>query len=78
MQEILETGTIAKLEDLMTQKDLPVIERFTKLLGVGPVLANEWVLQKGIKTIEELQQRQDELHLTETQKLGIQYENVKN
>lgn len=63
------------LEDFEYREDIQILKRFTRIMGVGPTLAKKWVL-KGYKTPEDLLQDQEELRLTETQRLGIIYEKV--
>jgi NAD-dependent DNA ligase len=69
--EYVETGTLRALE---REKNNP-INILTDIYGVGPKKAQELV-ESGIKTIDELRNRQDELLnelLNDTQKIGLQY-----
>ena len=67
MNEYVETGTLNVLE---REKNNPV-NILADIYGVGPKKAKELV-EKGITTIAQLRERQDEL-LNETQKIGLKY-----
>ena len=69
-----ETGTLKVLErnkDVVEKKK--AIDVFSDIYGVGEKKAEELV-DKGIKTITELEKRKDEL-LNDKQKIGLQYYN---
>ena len=68
--EYVQTGTLAVLE---REKTNP-INILTDVYGIGPKKAKELV-DKGIKTIDELRTRQDELfiELNDIQKVGLKY-----
>ena len=70
LNEYVQTGTLAVLE---REKTNP-INILTDVYGIGPKKAKELV-DKGIKTIEELRARQDELfiELNDIQKVGLKY-----
>ena len=70
LNEYVKTGTLAVLE---REKTNP-INILTDVYGIGPKKAKELV-DKGIKTIEELRDRQDELfiELNDIQKVGLKY-----
>jgi DNA ligase (NAD+) len=70
LNEYVKTGTLAVLE---REKTNP-INILTDVYGIGPKKAKELV-DKGIKTIEELRARQDELfiELNDIQKVGLKY-----
>jgi len=65
--EYVETGTLKILE---REKNNP-INIFTDVYGIGPKKAKELV-DKGITTIEQLREKQDEL-LNDIQKVGLKY-----
>lgn len=66
LNEYVQTGTLAVLE---REKTNP-INILTDVYGIGPKKAKELV-DNGIKTIEELRARQDELN--DIQKVGLKY-----
>jgi NAD-dependent DNA ligase len=70
LNEYVKTGTLAVLE---REKTNP-INILTDVYGIGPKKAKELV-DNGIKTIEELRARQDELfiELNDIQKVGLKY-----
>ena len=67
LNEYVETGT---LQDLEKEKHNPV-NILCEIYGVGPKKSQELVLA-GIKTIDELRERQNEL-LNDVQKVGLKY-----
>jgi DNA ligase (NAD+) len=67
LNEYVETGTLRVLEK---EKNNP-INILGEIYGVGPKKAQELV-DSGIKTIDELREKQDEL-LNDTQKVGLKY-----
>ena len=67
LNEYVTTGTLKILE---REKNNPV-NILAEIYGVGPKKAKELV-GKGITTIEELRERQDEV-LNDTQKVGLKY-----
>ena len=68
LTEYLETGKVQKLKD--AENDPKYI--FTNVYGIGPKIATKLVNDHGVKTIEELRKRQEEL-LNNVQKKGLQY-----
>jgi len=69
LKEFVETGTLKILE---REKTNP-INILGEIYGIGPKKAEELV-KAGIKTIDDLVLRQDEL-LNDTQKVGLKYHN---
>jgi DNA ligase (NAD+) len=67
LKEYIETGTLRILEQEKTNP----INIFTDVYGIGPKKAEELV-KVGVKTIEELRLRQNEL-LNEIQKIGLTF-----
>lgn len=67
LNEYVQTGTLRILE---REKNNP-INIFGDIYGIGPVKAKQLV-DAGVKTIDELRQRQDEL-LNDKQKDGLKY-----
>ena len=68
LKEYQETGTLQLLE---REKDKPEY-MLSNIYGIGPIKAKELVEKNGIKSIEELRERQDEL-LNAVQKIGLKY-----
>lgn len=66
MKELQETGTLRLLEK---ERSDP-LQLFTQIHGIGPKKA-EALIQKDIKTIEQLRQNQDMLN--DNQKIGLKY-----
>ena len=71
LNEYVQTGTLRVLE---REKNNPV-NILTDIYGIGPKKAKELVDEKGIKTIEQLRARQDELfiELNDIQRIGLKY-----
>lgn len=70
--EILETGRLKQAEDSASQALVEIMEKLLKVHGIGPVKARQLVEQHGVKSIEELKKRQDEL-LNDKQKTALKY-----
>jgi DNA polymerase beta len=68
VKEYVETGTLELLE---REKNKPEY-LLSNIYGIGPIKAKELVEKYGIKSIEELRQRQDEV-LNAVQKIGLKY-----
>lgn len=71
IEEFFETGKLQQAEDIKQDPDIPVIEAFMKIYGVGRVKATKLVKEDHIRSLEELKQRLDLLN--EQQQLGLQY-----
>ena len=67
MKEYIETGTLSVLEK---EKNNPLLW-LTEIHGIGPKKAGE-LIQKGIRNIEQLKERKEEL-LNNVQKMGLKY-----
>uniref|UniRef100_A0A6C0F7F8 DNA-directed DNA polymerase n=1 Tax=viral metagenome TaxID=1070528 RepID=A0A6C0F7F8_9ZZZZ len=67
MKEYIETGTLSVLEK---EKSNPLLW-LTDIHGIGPKKAGE-LIQKGIRNIEQLKERKEEL-LNNVQKMGLKY-----
>jgi NAD-dependent DNA ligase len=67
-QEFIETGEISAIKKYMQD---PIIV-FTNIYGIGPKNAKQLV-DKGIVTIEQLKQPENEKLLNDKQKLGLKY-----
>ncbi len=68
LNEYQETGTLELLE---REKNKPEY-MLSNVYGIGPIKAKELVEKYGIKSIEELRERQDEV-LNDVQKIGLKY-----
>ena len=68
LKEYQDTGTLQLLE---REKDKPEY-MLSNIYGIGPIKAKELVEKNGIKSIEELRERQDEV-LNAVQKIGLKY-----
>ena len=68
--EIIETGTMRKLDELKARDDIAAVKVFTNIYGVGPTIAQTFVRQ-GLRTLKDL--NANGVNLTKNQKLGIKY-----
>lgn len=69
LMEILQTGTIQKLEELNARDDIAALKVFTNIYGVGPTIAQTFVRQ-GFRTLADLTAGAS---LSKNQKLGVKY-----
>lgn len=67
-KEYIETG---KLELLEREKNKPEYV-LSNVYGIGPIKARELVDKEGIKTIQELREKQESV-LNVVQKIGLKY-----
>jgi len=73
IREIIETGHLRQVNAILKDdKTFKLIDELMTIHGIGPTKANELVKTNGIKSIDELIQRQDEL-LNDKQKMGLKY-----
>ena len=72
IKEIDENGNLKLLRDLERDKKVLGRVRLTEILGVGPKLAEDLVMKKGIYTFSQFKKLQNH---TKLQKLGIKYYN---
>ena len=70
IKEIIETGRLHQVNAL--NENYKIIDELMQIHGIGPAKANELVKEKGIKSVDELMTRQDEL-LNDKQKMGLKY-----
>jgi DNA polymerase beta len=68
IQEIIDGG----VKVVETDPDYELIEQLLKVYGIGAVKAAELVREKGVRSLQDLEDRQVEL-LNEKQKLGLKY-----
>lgn len=66
--EFLQTGKLRKLENIHQDEDAQAISTLTRVTGIGPVKAAEFV-RNGIKSIEDL--RKNINKLTHHQTIGV-------
>jgi len=67
--EFIATGSIKELSSLRADPKIIALERFEKIMGVGPVNALKFV-EEGYTSLESLA---DNPYLTKQQKIGIEY-----
>lgn len=72
IKEIIETGKLHQVNAINQNENYKIIDELMQIHGIGPAKANELVKEKGIKTIEDLMGRADEL-LNDKQKMGLKY-----
>lgn len=68
--QVLDTGRSAKGDEFRKDTSLELIIELTKINGVGPVLANKLVKEKGVTSIQDLMGKKETL-LTQRQQLGL-------
>lgn len=72
--EYLKTGKIKKLDELKKSPEIKAIEKLTKIMGIGPVLAKGLYKDKNIKNITDLRKAmKDGLELTNEATLGVKH-----
>lgn len=71
IKEFLDTGVIQRFEFLKNDERALTLDLFGEVWGIGPVAAGK-LYQKGLRTIEDLRKKQDEV-LTDMQKIGLKY-----
>lgn len=72
IREILDTGKLHQAEEYMNKPEQKLVEQLLSIHSIGPAKAKELVEKHGIKTIEELKEKQDTL-LNDKQKMGLKY-----
>ncbi|XP_073949300.1 DNA polymerase beta-like [Choristoneura fumiferana] len=70
IDEFLQTGKLAKLENIHQDEEAQAISLLTRVSGIGPVKAADLV-RGGIKSIEDLRNHQN--RLTHHQLIGLKY-----
>jgi DNA polymerase beta len=71
LQEIFETGKLAQVQEYDSSDKMKIFEQLTQVHGIGPVKARDLIDNAGIKSIEELEGRQELLN--DVQKKGLKY-----
>jgi DNA polymerase/3'-5' exonuclease PolX len=73
IKEIIETGHLKKVNAILAEDgDFKIIDELMGIHGIGPAKANELVKKDGVRSIEALIARKDEL-LNDKQKIGLRY-----
>ncbi|CAF0914208.1 unnamed protein product [Adineta steineri] len=67
--EIMETGSMTKLEEYQTDADIAVMDLFGQIWGSGPAQAKRWVTL-GYRTLDDLRTK---AKLTHNQVIGLKY-----
>ncbi|CAF3310726.1 unnamed protein product [Rotaria socialis] len=67
--EIMETGSMIKLEEYQTDADIAVMDLFGQIWGIGPAQAKRWV-DLGYRTLDDLRTK---ARLTHNQMIGLKY-----
>lgn len=75
VDEILRTGKLKLLDDMMRNKNIMSRFELQKVLGIGPKLSKKLVEEKGIKSIEELRKayKSGDIKLSHMQEIGLKY-----
>ena len=71
LQEIFETGKLAQVQEYDSSDKMKIFEQLTQVHGIGPVKARDLIDNAGVKSVEDLQDRQDLLN--DVQKKGLKY-----
>ena len=71
LQEIFETGKLTQIQEYDSSDKMKIFEQLTQVHGIGPVKARDLIDNAGVKSIEELEGRQDLLN--DVQKKGLKY-----
>jgi DNA polymerase lambda len=85
--EIMETGSMTKLEEYQTDADIAVMDLFGQIWGIGPAQAKRWVdlvrslslisfliaLRNSIKGYRTLDDLRTKAKLTHNQMIGLKY-----
>lgn len=71
IEEFFATGKLQQAEEIKQDPDIPIIEAFMKIYGVGRVKATKLVKEDHIRSLEQLKERPDLLN--EHQQLGLRY-----
>ena len=71
IQELFETGHVRAAEDAVNSEDTKTITSLMQVHGIGPAKAKSLVEDYNIKSIEELEEKQELLN--DKQKIGLKY-----
>jgi len=71
IQELFETGHVRAAENAVNSEDTKIITSLMQIHGIGPAKAKSLVEDHNIKSIEELEEKQELLN--DKQKIGLKY-----
>ena len=71
IEELFSTGQLQQVEEIKQDPDVPVIEAFMKIYGVGRVKATKLVKEDHMRSIDQL--KNNLTLLNEQQQIGLQY-----
>jgi len=71
IDEIIKTGQLRKLNNYKADDKTVAINLISRVSGIGPAGAKKFVLEKGVRTLDDLKKL--EAHLTHHQKIGLKY-----
>jgi len=71
IDEILATGQLRKLNNYNSDEKTVAINLISRVSGIGPSGAKKYVVEKGVRTLDDL--RKIEHELTHHQKIGLKY-----
>ena len=72
IREILETGHLKLLDQLMKKPDIRAYLELQKVLGIGPQFSRKLIKKYGIRSVEQLKKAKN-VSLTKTQRIGLKY-----
>lgn len=75
LEEIFKTGELKAAQVVKKDVQIPVVDQFMHIYGIGRVKANDLVKKKGIMSLEQLIQASidDPTLLNQNQKIGLQF-----
>ena len=71
LQEIFDTGKLTQVQEYDTDHTMQLFDDLMQIYGVGPAKARELIDKAGIKSVDELYQKQELLN--DVQKKGLKY-----
>jgi DNA polymerase/3'-5' exonuclease PolX len=73
VDEICRTGHLHQEDALLADPVTAALKIFTSVHGVGPKLADKLVHEHGLRTLKELEEKADIVHLPAQARLGLKY-----
>ncbi|KAL4421994.1 hypothetical protein ABPG77_011017 [Micractinium sp. CCAP 211/92] len=70
--EVVEFGRCSRADGVVASESLTVHALFQQVWGVGQKTAERW-FSLGLRSLDDVRQRAEELHLTEQQRIGLKY-----
>eukprot|EP01116_Phalansterium_solitarium_P015557 TRINITY_DN3444_c0_g1_i1.p1 TRINITY_DN3444_c0_g1~~TRINITY_DN3444_c0_g1_i1.p1 ORF type:complete len:398 (-),score=118.14 TRINITY_DN3444_c0_g1_i1:77-1270(-) len=70
IDEILASGRLGKLDKLMESEETRAINLISRVTGIGPVAARKFVMEDGIRTLDDLREKGK---LNHHQTVGLKY-----